>query len=125
MKEVKNKKEFTYQMYLEKLQALVVIRKKWEKYTGHYVSDPCARFADNKTNKLLVQWFKDDVHLYVDVDTRDEFIANFVAKLKEKKIRVYEYDHANVSFRLVEEKLTNFFRTRFKDWNKRLKQGKL
>ena len=126
MKNVKNKKKFTFQMYLEKLQELLTTRKEWEKYTSHYVCEPHARFANNKTNKLLVQWFKDDAHLFDDVDTRDEFIAGFVANLKEKKIRAYKYDHANVSFHLVaEEKLIKFFRTKFSDWNKRLKQGKL
>ena len=58
MDKVTNKKTFTYQMYLEKLQELLMICKKWEKYTGHYVSDTRARFASNKTNKLLIQKFK-------------------------------------------------------------------
>ena len=102
-------------MYRNAVQNRLSIVQTWEEFSDHYLIDNYARFAEFPTNQRVAQMFADKVEMYDDLDQRDQFIKDFISDLEQEDIRVYRYDHRNVSFQLVEDPFP-FFKKRFGTW---------
>jgi hypothetical protein len=119
MQNVENKNGFTLEMYRNELQKRLLLVRKWEEYSGHYIRDDKARFAEFPTNKRVFQMFAEKVAIYDDKSKRKKFIKDFVSNLRSENIDVYTYDESDVSFQLVADP-TEFFTRRFKFWRKKV-----